>query len=128
VGDTTKRILLVEDHDDVREVTAMVLRGAGYDVAVAGTKAEAIRLCKEQTFSLLLGDIGLPDGNGYDLMRDLAKICNIKGIAFTGYGREADVINARTAGYSAHLVKPVDLDILIETVGKLLQELQTQPS
>jgi CheY-like chemotaxis protein len=121
--DTTKRILLVEDHPDVCEVTALVLRGAGYDVTVATTKAEALALCKEHSFCLLIGDIGLPDGNGYDLMRELAETCGIKGIAFTGYGHEEDVAMARAAGYSAHLVKPIDLDVLVSTVGKMLDEL-----
>lgn len=123
MGNTTKRILLVEDNADIREMTALVLSHAGYDVAVAASKAEAIRLCKEQSFNLLLGDIRLPDGNGYDLMRELAEMCDIKGIAFTGYGREENVNKARAAGYSVRLVKPVDLDVLVSTVGKLLEEL-----
>ncbi len=117
------RILLVEDHADIREVTGMVLRNAGYDVTTAATKAEALALCREQSFGLLIGDIGLPDGNGYDLMREIAQSCKIKGIAFTSFGHEDDVAKARAAGYSAHLIKPIDLDVLLGTVGKILDEL-----
>jgi CheY-like chemotaxis protein len=118
----TKRILLVEDHADIREVTGIVLRNAGYDVTTAATKAEALALCGEHFFDLLIGDIGLPDGNGYDLMREIAKTCNIKGIAFTGFGQEDDVAKALAAGYSAHLIKPIDLEILLGAVVKILHD------
>lgn len=107
----------------MRGVTELALRHAGYDVVVAGTKAEALRLCKEKSFDLLLGDIGLPDGDGYEVMRELAHFCGLKGIAFTGHGCESDIAKARTAGYAAHLLKPVEIDVLVSTVANVLADL-----
>ena len=57
-----KRILVVDDHADSRTPIVRVLRQKGYEVAEASTKAEALKLCKENSFDLLLGDIQLPDG------------------------------------------------------------------
>jgi DNA-binding response OmpR family regulator len=122
VGESAKRILLVEGHTDTRIVSALLLRRAGYDVTAASTKEEAIKLCKEKPFSLLIGDTRLPDGSGYELMRELAEICDMKGIAFTGHGYEEEVAKARDAGFSAYLVKPVDWDELLRTVERVLAE------
>jgi CheY-like chemotaxis protein len=123
VPNPTKRILVVEDHPDSRRVTALILGRAGYEVVSAASKADALKLCETQSFSVLVGDIGLPDGDGYELMTALAKKGDIKGIAFTGYGYESDIVKARAAGYSAHLLKPVDPPQLVEMVAKILEEL-----
>jgi CheY-like chemotaxis protein len=119
---TQKRILIVDDHDDTRQVTAIALRRHGYTVSAAGTKSEALALCQHEEFDLLIGDLHLPDGNGLDLMRELAAKCKIAGIAFTGYGRAEDVAAARAAGYSAHLLKPASFNVLIETIERILAE------
>jgi DNA-binding NtrC family response regulator len=117
-----KRLLLVQHHTDTRVVTAMLLRKQGYIVDTAATKAEALRLCEAEQFDLLIGDLGLPDGSGLDLMREIADKCHIKGIAYTGYGYEQDVASAREAGYFASLVKPVDLNTFFKTIEAALGE------
>jgi CheY-like chemotaxis protein len=101
---------------------ALVLRKSGYDVTVAATKMEAIQLCQYHTFDLLIGDIELPDGNGNDLMREIAAKCKIKGIAYTGYDDEKLVGDALAAGYTRCLVKPVTLSVLLTAVEQLLKE------
>jgi CheY-like chemotaxis protein len=79
VPNPTKRILVVEDHPDSRRVTALILGRAGYEVVSAASKADALKLCETQSINILVGDIGLPDGDGYELMTELAKVCDIKG-------------------------------------------------
>ena len=117
-----KRILLVEDHADSLVMTARILRHHGYDVHTASTKAKAVEFLEQEPFDLLIGDLELPDGDGLDLMREVAKNCMTKGIACTGYGDESDIEKSRAAGYSAHLTKPIDLSVLFDTIDRLLSD------
>jgi CheY-like chemotaxis protein len=116
------KILLVEDHVDSLNMTAKLLRVEGYDVATARTQSEALELCKQQKFDLLIGDVGLPDGSGLELMREVARKCNVKGIACTGYGYESDIEKSKAAGFSAHLTKPIDFKLLSATIARLLAD------
>jgi CheY-like chemotaxis protein len=69
-------------------------------------------LAGSRNFDLLITDIGLPDGNGYDLMNELGKKNHLRGIALTGYGMEHDVARSEYAGFDAHLTKPVRIQSL----------------
>ena len=66
----------------------------------------------EYLFDLVISDIGLPDGNGYDLMAGLRAEQQLKGIALTGYGMESDIARSQTAGFLLHLTKPIRADEL----------------
>jgi two-component system, chemotaxis family, CheB/CheR fusion protein len=113
------RILLVDDHDDTARALARLLGLSGYQVLTATSVAGAIELCEVHRFDLLISDIGLPDGTGYELMRELnRRTGEVKGIAVSGY--EADASKGRDAGFVAHLVKPVAFDILKETIQRVL--------
>ena len=115
------KILLVEDHDDTARVLSRLLNLSGYQVSTAGTYASAMELCGKQQFDLLISDVGLPDGSGYDLMREIvARQCVSKGIAVSGYGAEEDVEASLRAGFTAHLVKPVAFDKLRETIQRII--------
>jgi signal transduction histidine kinase/CheY-like chemotaxis protein len=111
-----RRILLVEDHEPTREALARLLRRRKFDVVVAASLGEARILAEEQHFDLLISDIGLPDGNGYDLMSQLRDREGLKGIALTGYGMEEDVARSREAGFFAHLTKPVRAQTLDQVI------------
>jgi CheY-like chemotaxis protein len=113
------RILLVEDHRDTREALARVLAKNGYAVETADDVAQAKQACKNQTFDLLICDIGLPDGDGWELMRDLRQICTTPGIALTGYGMAEDVQASGASGYFAHITKPVSFDDLLRTIHSM---------
>jgi len=118
------RILLVEDHEPTRTTLAGLLLRRRYDVAAAATAAEARALAGTRHFDLLITDIGLPDGNGYDLMNELGKKNQLRGIALTGYGREHDVERSENAGFDAHLTKPVriqSLEAALDAAAKLIQ-------
>jgi two-component system, chemotaxis family, CheB/CheR fusion protein len=117
-----KRILLVEDHADTLVMTAMVLRRHGYDVTTAKTKSEAVELCTHEQFDLLVGDLQLPDGTGWEMMEEIAKVCKLKSIAYTGYGYDSDIEHSRASGFTVHLTKPAELDVLLSTIGQLLAE------
>jgi PAS domain S-box-containing protein len=120
---TGLRILLVEDHEPTRTALKHLLVRRAYEVMTAASLAEARALAGAQDFDLLISDIGLPDGNGYDLMNELGKNKVIKGIALTGFGMEQDLVRSRDAGFVAHLTKPVRvqlLDAAIEAAVKLM--------
>ncbi len=116
-------ILLVEDHAPTRTVLAQMLRSRGYRVLAAGSLAEA-RTCVRsgREFDLLISDIGLPDGTGYELMAELSAQRPLKGIALTGYGMEHDLADSRAAGFRAHLTKPVGIQMIDEAMADLFRE------
>ena len=117
------KILLVEDHDDTARVLTRLLNLSGYHVHCADSKCAALRLCDEHEFDLLISDVGLPDGTGYELMREIAaRRCASKGIAVSGYGTENDVQQSLLAGFSEHLVKPVQFDTLRDAIRRIVPE------
>jgi PAS domain S-box-containing protein len=114
------RILVVEDHEDTAAMLGRLLRGAGYSVSVANTAASAVAAAKQERFDLVLSDLGLPDATGYELIERLQELCEIKGIAMSGYGMEEDIRRSFEAGFSEHLVKPVDFSSLERAIRRLL--------
>ena len=113
------RLLLVEDHEDTKRSLTKMLRKRGYQVHPASDVRSALNIAMRTQFDVLVSDIGLPDGNGHDLLKTLRAESDIFGIALSGYGMEEDIRRSREAGFSHHLVKPVDinkLDIIIQAV------------
>jgi two-component system CheB/CheR fusion protein len=107
------RLLLVEDHGDTAEMMRSMLAAEGHQVQTAGDVATALDLVTQEHFDVLLSDLGLPDGSGLDLIRELhARGQDMPAIALSGYGQEQDVEESRRAGFAMHLVKPVDMDRL----------------
>jgi signal transduction histidine kinase len=106
------RLLVVEDHQPTLDVLARLLRKQGHDVVTADTVAAALRCAAQGRFDLVISDIGLPDGNGVDLMAQLTRDYGLRGIALSGYGMEADFARTKDAGFLAHLIKPVDFERL----------------
>jgi len=113
-------ILLVEDHDDSRRAMKRLLIALKHTVADASTVAAALELAKTQRFDLIISDLGLPDGSGLDLMRQLRQRSPLKGIALTGYGTESDIAAARKAGFAAHLTKPINFVALQNTIRDVM--------
>jgi PAS domain S-box-containing protein len=100
-------ILLIEDHEPTRAVLVNLLNQRSYHTVSAATMTEALALAATQQFEFVISDLGLPDGTGYDLMRELGRRYGLKGIALSGYGMEQDVAQSREAGFIGHLTKPV---------------------
>jgi signal transduction histidine kinase len=106
------RLLVIEDHEPTLAVLTRLLRRHGHDVLTANTVKGALWLASTHSFDLVISDIGLPDGNGIDLMRQLTKDYGLRGIALSGYGMAADHAQTQQAGFLAHLVKPISFDQL----------------
>jgi PAS domain S-box-containing protein len=117
------RILLVEDHADTAEMMVAMLESERHHVVHARTVAEALDASTRQAFDLVVSDLGLPDGSGLLLIRQLRKRPGAPpGIALSGYGQEADIRESRAAGFAEHLVKPVDPLILFDTIGRVVPD------
>ncbi|HEY8926800.1 MAG TPA: ATP-binding protein, partial [Polyangia bacterium] len=112
-----RRILLVEDDPDTAETLADLLRSEGFQIFVATSVNAALERDVSEV-DLVLSDIGLTDGSGLDLMRQIRTKKNVPGIALSGYASEADIKASQQAGFSAHLVKPVSLDKLVATIRR----------
>jgi two-component system CheB/CheR fusion protein len=110
-------LLLVEDHPDTAEAMAELLRALGHAVRLAGSVAQglataAAALEAGEVIDLVISDLGLPDGSGMDLMRELVSRYGLRGIALSGYGTEEDVRRSLEAGFTRHLTKPVNFQAL----------------
>lgn len=105
-------LLLVEDHPSTRQVMQKLLTMLGHHVVAVETVQAALAAAEDTHFDFVISDIGLPDGNGHDLMIQLRARHHIHGIALSGYGMEEDKQRSLAAGFIAHLTKPVSLDQL----------------
>ncbi|MGO8766234.1 MAG: ATP-binding protein [Limisphaerales bacterium] len=105
-------VLLVEDHETTRVVLSQLLTRRNYRVISADSIGKAREIARQNKFDFLISDIGLPDGNGNDLMNELREDYGLKGIAVTGYGMEEDIERGRAAGFITHLIKPVRIQSL----------------
>ena len=121
-GRTGARILLVEDHEATAQVMAKLLQALRYEVTTAATLESAKRLAAAHPFDLIVSDIGLPDGTGLDLIRHVRTHRPVPALAVSGYGMEEDLRSSIEAGFSEHLVKPVDLNKLRGAIQRVLAE------
>jgi len=100
-----------------------LLRRYGHHVHVAGSCAEARRAYVEERFDVVLCDLGLPDGDGCDLLAELFLIRPVPALAITGYGMPHDLQRTQAAGFIAHLTKPVVVDRLRIVLAELSREI-----
>jgi signal transduction histidine kinase len=112
-----RRILIVDDHEDTCLGMKLLLTRRGYDVRTAGTVADAITLARAEKFDLLISDLGLPDGTGYDIMKAV-QASGLIGVALSGYGMEQDLARSQDAGFAEHLIKPVNIERLDALLAK----------
>lgn len=118
---TKLRILVVEDHADTARILRNLLRDCGHEVAIAGSLASARSELAGRAFDLLISDLGLPDGNGLDLMREIRSGFGVPGIALSGYGMAEDIARSREAGFRDHIIKPVNLSALEAAIERVMQ-------
>jgi CheY-like chemotaxis protein len=113
-------ILVVEDHEDTRRVLSRALRRKGFGVTSAVSVASACEQFAQQPADLIICDIGLPDGTGWDMLRRLRESGPVRAIAVSGYGMNHDMEKSRAAGFAAHITKPVDFSQLEAVVARVL--------
>ena len=117
------RILVVDDIADLREMLTMVFTHAGFQVTSAESACEALRAAADQSFDVIVSDVGMPQMNGFELVRRLRQLSHYKTvpmIAVTGYSEYQDRERALKSGFTAHLVKPIDPYQLRTMVEELL--------
>jgi len=126
VGLEALRILIVDDHEDTAEMLSMLLAGKGHTTRMAldGTTALAVAASFQPHIGLL--DLSLPGMNGYELaerLRATPGLAHIRLVAVTGHGSDAHRARARAAGFTEHLLKPVDLQQMDAVLASVRQSL-----
>jgi two-component system, chemotaxis family, CheB/CheR fusion protein len=117
------RILLVEDDAETAGSLTALLELEGARVFTAATAPDALRMLGSEPVDAIVSDISLPDMNGYELMRRIRaddRWSGIYTVALTGHDREGDIQAARDAGFDVHLAKPLDFQLLLDTLGALV--------
>ncbi len=141
------RVLLVEDDEDSRQLLSLVLARYGAEVVSASSSGEAFDSFTQKTPDIVISDIGMPDEDGYELIRKLRLLplegsllaqssspapdssiiphhsslpSRIPAIALTGYATSKDRQLALAAGYQLHLAKPVEPDDLVTAILNLI--------
>lgn len=118
--DGHRRILVVDDNADAAEMLAMGLDALGHEVMVAHDGPGALEVAETWRPDLALLDIGLPVMDGFQLATELrAAIPGIQLVAVTGYGQKTDRQRSEAAGFAAHLVKPISLESVVDTIDAL---------
>jgi len=113
----SRKVLLVDDNDDVRESLAAFLDVQGHEVRMAHDAASALNSLRSEKLDVAFIDIGLPVVNGYELVSQfLAEVSDGERpllVALTGYGLPQDHARSAASGFDVHFVKPVNLDELL---------------
>jgi CheY-like chemotaxis protein len=115
-------VLAVDDEPDALSVVRRLLEDCQAQVLTAGSAAEALALIADRQPDVLLSDIGMPDIDGYELIRRVRGTragADLPAVALTAYARGEDQVRALRAGYQAHVAKPLQPDELLETVALL---------
>lgn len=111
-----KRVLLVDDNEDARELLGGLLEIQGYQVRMAGDAPGALEIAATWSPQIIVLDLGLPEVDGWELARQLRQIeglAQARIVALTGYGSERDRERSREAGIDMHLLKPIEISQLL---------------
>ena len=114
------KILLVEDDTDLRMGLAFSLTSDGYEVAAVSTKGAALEELKKSGFDVIVMDCRLPDGNGFDLSREVKGISEVPILMLTAMDTELDEINALESGADDYMSKPFSLSVLKLRIKKMI--------
>src|SRR5688500_9944411 len=116
---TSRRILVVEDHDDSRRAIARLLEMNGHEVRDAGDGVSALELARSEPFELALIDISLPDMDGVELLTRLRRDRAIDAIAVTGHALDTERERCTAAGFRALVIKPIAFAQLLKMIERL---------
>jgi CheY-like chemotaxis protein len=118
-----KRVLIVDDDDDARDLLRVVLEGCQMTVRDSDSVDGALEELDQMSFDLLVSDIGMPERDGYSLIREVRGRSDggsIPALALTSFARSEDRAQALRAGFDRHLRKPLDSDSLLLCLASLL--------
>ncbi len=129
------RVLVVDDNADTREFLAIALAQYGAVIIEATSAREALQKLQQEKPDVLLSDIGMPEQDGYSLIREVRSLPpesggTIPAAALTAYVRDSDRLQALSAGFQLHIPKPIDPTRLLQVVNQLAAQLpsKTAPS
>lgn len=117
-----RRALVVDDVSDVTEMLSVLLTHAGYEVFTAASARDALTSARNQQFDIVISDIGMPEMNGYELVKVLRTIPGYESvpmIAVTGYSMFNDGEKSLESGFTAHMTKPIDPRTLLDLIDQL---------
>lgn len=113
------RILVVEDHRETLQALSRLLGYFGHEISLAEGARSALEVIDSKEFDVVLCDIALPDGSGYDLIAAAKRKRPVKAVALTGFGAPEDIERGKEAGFDFHLTKPVDFHELRTVLGQI---------
>src|SRR6266849_2147604 len=127
------RVLVVDDEPDNNDVVGTLLSSRGAEVRLAGSARQAVEMLREWKPDVLVTDIAMPDQDGYDLLASIrnreGEPAEILAVALTAYASREDRIRLLSAGFQAHVAKPVDskeLTAVVASLGRTAQRLRAQ--
>jgi len=121
--DSSAKILIVDDDENIRKVLMAILEDKGYDMEAVGTAREAIKKTDKKFYNLALIDIRLPDMEGIDLLvkiRDMTP--RMRKIIITGYPTLQNAVDALNRGADAYVTKPFDVERVLSTISEQLRK------
>ena len=114
-----RNVLVVDDNEDAAEMLSMALRASGHTTREAFDGPSALRILESFAADVALLDLGLPAMDGYELASRIAAANpSLKLVALTGYGQESDRERTRAAGFHEHLVKPIDIALVLRAIAR----------
>jgi two-component system CheB/CheR fusion protein len=122
VAEERRAVLVVDDVSDVTDMLSVLLTHAGYDVFAASSAHEAIAMARARQFDMVISDIGMPEMNGYELAETLRSepgYESVPMVAVTGFSMFDDRNRSLTAGFNAHVTKPIDPRTFLDLIEQL---------
>ena len=116
-----KRVFVVEDHLSTANALKQYLEVCGYHVEVARDMQSALQLAETSKFDVVVCDLQLPDGTGWDLMEQLSARGPINGVAFSAFDAPADRRRSEEAGFAAHIAKGSGTNLLLSTIQRVIE-------
>lgn len=116
-------VLVIDDHADTVSVFVRLLNRMGYSATGATSMSQARAICyqSDRKFDFAIADIGLPDGDGRDLLVELAPQCMTRGIIVSGYISDRDRAETAARGIGVFLAKPITQKALQDAIHKLME-------
>jgi CheY-like chemotaxis protein len=125
-----RRVLIIEDASDTLEMLQAIFERQGFETTLCETAAEALRIAASMWFDIIVSDIGLPQIDGYELLKRLRQMPHLRetpAVALTGYATKKDAEAAHLAGFDLHIPKPVDPTVLTDSLEKLIKRKAHRP-
>jgi CheY-like chemotaxis protein len=118
------RILVVDDAPDILDMLRATFESRGFHATLCRSAQEALQIARTAEFDVIISDIGLPEIDGYELIKQLRSVPHLRdtpALALTGYASQQDRARALSAGFNAHVAKPVDPSLLLAQIEHQLQ-------